>query len=253
MKNSVLSIVCLILISSIVHAQDTEKILTHYQKRGLTLSSEASLISTVGAMIVKEVYGRLKIPVKIIDMPAKRALISAQEGSVDGDLSRIMRIQEIAPSLIRLSPHVNKIEGVLYSKNPDLKIDGLDSLKDYRIGIRRGIQWSSDATKGFQHVVVAHDNESLMQMLNLDRIDVVITARFIGMVKLKKLNLDQVIYAIPPPLKTFRLYNYLHIKHRQLVPIIEDLLVKMYISGELQKLRERFQLEVIANPTQQKY
>ena len=229
-----------------VHAQNTEEILAHYQERGLTFSSEASLVSAVGSKIVKEIYGRLKIPVKIIDMPAKRALISATEGSVDGDLSRIMRVQEVAPTLIRLSPHVNQIEGIVYTKIPDLKVEGLDSIKDYRIGIRRGIQWSDDATKGFKHVEVIHHNESLVQVLNLDRVDIILTARFIAMIQLKKLNLENVIRPISPPLAKFRLYNYMHVKHRKLVPIIEDLLVKMYVSGELQKLRERFQQEVIS-------
>jgi ABC-type amino acid transport substrate-binding protein len=249
MKNSVLWIVSIILMSSIAHAQNNEKILAHYQKRGLTFSSEASLVSSVGEKIVKEIYGRLNIPVKIIDMPAKRALVAAMDGTVDGDLMRIMKVQEVAPRLIRLSPHANLIEGVVYSKNPDLKVEGWDTLKDYRIGARRGIQWSDDATKGYKSVEAIHDNESLMKMLNSDRVDLVLTARFIGMVHLKKLNLDKVIHLIHPPLATFRLYNYLHIKHRNLAPIIEDLLAKMYVSGELQKLRERFQQEVIASET----
>ena len=250
MKISVLFIVCIILISSIAHAQNTEEILAHYQKRGLTFSRIiASSDQKVGGMLVKEIYGRLKIPIEIKEMPAKRALVSAKYGVVDGELIRIMRVQEVAPTLIRISPHISQFEGTVFTKNRDIKVDGWDSIKDYHIGIRRGIQYVADGTKGFKHVEVIHDNETLIQVLNSDRVDIIITPRFNGMIQLKMLNLDKVIYPISPPLVTFRLYNYLHVKHRKLAPIIEDLLVEMYVNGELHELRERFQQEVLAKVT----
>ena len=96
---------------------------------------------------------------------------------------------------------------------------------------------------------IIHDDPTLFQFLNSDRVDLIINPRFNGLIHLKQLNLENVIRPISPPLAVFRTYNYLHVKHRKLAPIIEDLLVKMYVSGELQELRERFQQEVIATTT----
>ena len=97
MKHSVICIVCLIVMSSIVHAQNTEEILADYRTRGLTFSRMiAAPAQKVGEMLVKEIYGRLQIPVRIIEMPGKRALASAKEGAVDGECQRIMKVQEVA-------------------------------------------------------------------------------------------------------------------------------------------------------------
>lgn len=250
MKHSVICIVCLIVMSSIVHAQNTEEILAHYRTRGLTFSRMiAAPAQKVGEMLVIEIYGRLQIPVRIIKMPGKRALVSAKDGAVDGECQRIMRVQEVAPTLIRLSPHISQFEGTVFTKIPDMKVEGWDSIKDYNIGVREGVQYIEDATKGFRRVEIIHDDPTLFQFLNSDRVDLIINPRFNGLIHLKQLNLENVIRPISPPLATFRVYNYLHVKHRKLAPIIEDLLVKMYVSGELQELRERFQQEVIATTT----
>jgi len=60
MKQSVICIVCLIVMSSIVHAQNTEEILAHYRTRGLTFSRMIGApAQDVGEMLVKEIRAYL--------------------------------------------------------------------------------------------------------------------------------------------------------------------------------------------------
>lgn len=91
-----------------VCAQNSKGILKHFQNRGLTfVRIEGGANQEAGGRLVKEIYGRLKIPVEISPIPGKRALREAVSGKADGEVMRIMKIQEVAPTLIRLFPHIN--------------------------------------------------------------------------------------------------------------------------------------------------
>ena len=240
----------MIIFSSHVFAQNTKEILKHYQNRGLTfVRIESGVDQKVGGMLVKEVYGRLKIPVEIRPMPGKRALREAMSGRVDGEVMRTMKVQEMAPTLIRLSPHIRELQGSVFTKNKDIEVNGWSSISNYKIGIIRGVQFVADGTKGMKHVQITNTLESVMKMLDKGRVDLVIVDSFNGILELRKLNLDEEIRHLSPPLVTLRLYNYLHVSHRKLAPIVENLLREMFTSGELQKLRNQFEQLIITNVT----
>jgi len=250
MKSSIQWIICIILFSSVTYAKDTEDILAHYQKRGLTFVAIKGVPDQeIGGLLVKEIYSRLKIPVTIVPQPGKRALRQAMDGKVDGESMRIMKIQEIAPTLIRVSPHISIVEGSVFTKKLNFKVDGWSSLSAYNVGVVRGVQYVTDGTNGVEHVQTVDDGDALMIILNKDRVDLVVTARYNGLYQLKKLNLHKVIRHLSPPVVTLRLYHYLHVKHRLLVPIVEDLVREMFTSGELQKLRMQLQQKVLADLT----
>lgn len=141
------------------------------------------------------------------------------------------------------------LEGSVFAKNMDINVNGWHSISEYKIGILRGIQFVADGTKGMEHVQIANNLESLMTILDKERVDLIVAARYNGLYQLRKLNLHKVIHVLSPPLVTLRLYNYLHIKHSKLVPIVEDLIREMFVSGELQKLRNQFEQTTIDKVT----
>lgn len=193
----------------------------------------------VGGEILKVVYGRLNIPIELVDMPAMRALLESSNGRLDGEVHRNIHVQEQYPSLVMLRPAINYIEPSVFSKNFRISVHGWSSIKDYRIGIVRGVGTSEDGTRGMQRVQTVTSMEQLMQLLAADRIDVAVSDAFSGLVVVKELGLGEQIKVLEPPLQRSDIYHFLHEKHRDLVPKVERALREMQSSGELEALRRQ--------------
>jgi polar amino acid transport system substrate-binding protein len=218
---------------------------TSYSQEPLTF---VRIINTpdqmVGAEILKLGYKRLGIPVKIVEMPGKRALVESSEGRIDGEVHRIFRIGEDYPMLIRIPTPINYIEPTVFSKRVKFTVSGCADLKEHRIGIVRGVRHAENCTEGMKNVHIVNNSRLLMQILHRDRVDIVITARINGLLQIKKLNLDS-IYALSPPLSREPVYHYLHKKHEALVPKINRIFKEMEENGTLERLREQFTEELL--------
>jgi polar amino acid transport system substrate-binding protein len=108
----------------------------------------------IGAEILKAAYKRLGIPIEIIQMPGRRALRESSEGRIDGEVHRIFSIGNDYPSLIRVPTPINYIEPTVFSKNERFDITECPDLKDYRIGIVRGVRHAEACTQGMKHVQI---------------------------------------------------------------------------------------------------
>jgi polar amino acid transport system substrate-binding protein len=193
----------------------------------------------VGGEILKVVYSRLKIPVELVDLPAKRALMESSAGKLDGEVHRNINVQKQYPTLIMIRPAINYIEPSVFSKKYRFEVKGWDSIKRYTIGIVHGVGTSEDGTRGMEQVLAVTTLDQLMLMLAADRIDVAVSDSFSGLAVVRKLHLEDRIKVLTPPLQKSEIYHFLHNKHRNLVPKVEKVLREMQASGELELLRTR--------------
>lgn len=192
----------------------------------------------VGAEILKAAYAKKGIPIEMIILPGKRALKESSEGRADGEVHRIFKIGEDYPTLIRVPTPINYIEPSVFTKKKNFIVTTCSALKDYTIGIVRGIKHAELCTAGMSRVQIAGDTTELMNLLDYGRVDIIITARINGLWLIKEMNLKS-IYPLSPPLSRMVLYHYLHEKHKKLVPEIDKILMEMKESGELEILRKK--------------
>lgn len=200
----------------------------------------------VGGEILKAVYGRLHIPIELVDMPAKRALLDSSTGVLDGEVHRNINVRIQYPSLIMLEPAINYIEPSVFSKRHRFEVKGWTSIKQYDIGIVRGVGTSEDGTRGMAHVLALTTLEQLMRALAGDRIDVAVSDAFSGLAVVRKLGLTEQIAVLTPRLQRNDIYHFLHEKHRDLVPKVEKVLREMQASGELESLRKEIMARYLA-------
>lgn len=194
----------------------------------------------VGGKILQVVYGRLNIPVELVDIPANRALIESSEGRLDGEVQRIIQVHEQYPTLIPLKPSINYIEPGVFTRNLEFTVNGWDSIRDYSICIVRGVGSSEQGTRGMKKVISTETLDQCLQMVATNRVQVAVTDLFSGNVALKKLQLDSVVHPLSPPIQKVEIYHYLHEKHRDLIPQVEAVLQTMQASGELEQLRKQY-------------
>jgi ABC-type amino acid transport substrate-binding protein len=202
----------------------------------------------VGGEILRAIYGRLNIAVEFADVPGKRALALSSAGELDGEVHRIANLAQTYPTLLQISPAINYIEPSVFTTALRFDVRGWDSIRNYSIGIVRGVGSSEAGTRGMSRVTAAASLENMIQMLDAGRFDLVVTDLFSGRAALKKLKLQARIAPLSPPLERIYIYHYLHERHRDLATRVGAVIQEMDSSGELARLRETLTRQVLNEP-----
>jgi ABC-type amino acid transport substrate-binding protein len=192
---------------------------------------------TVSEEILKEAYKKLRISFETKGMPAKRSIKEADEGKVDGEVSRVFQIGELYPELIRIPTPINYIEPSVFSKNLNFTVTDCDALRDYTVGIVRGAKFAQLCTEKMDYVFVTNQLSQALNLLNRNRVDIVIATRGNGFHTQKKEGLES-IHILSPALTKMPVYHYLNPKHKDLAVKIAEVLSSMQKNGELETLRE---------------
>ncbi|MCK1652281.1 transporter substrate-binding domain-containing protein [Bradyrhizobium sp. 149] len=202
----------------------------------------------VGGEMLRAVYARLNIKLEFEDVPGKRALALSSAGEVDGEIQRIGTLSRDYPTLVQVTPAINYIEPAVFSTKLRFDVAGWNSIRDHSIGIVRGVGSSEAGTRGMARVTATASLDNMVRMLDADRFDVMVTDIFSGLVAVRKLNLQDRIVALSPPLERIHIYHYLHERHRALVPKVGKVIAQMEASGELATLREALVRQVLSAP-----
>lgn len=203
----------------------------------LVLSTMNADITKISALVLKEAYGSLGISIKIKILPAERALVSANMGIYDGEVSRIKGVNTKYSNLVLINVPINYVEFIVFTTKK-LKINNLESIRPYRIGILRGIKIAEKKTKGMNRIL----NSSIRIMFsNLikDHLDLCLVSKVDGLIEKKNGNFKS-IHILGEPLFKSGLYHYLHKKNKSLVLAIKKELIKMQKKGRIKRIRNNY-------------
>ena len=199
----------------------------------------------VGGELLRAVYARLNISLEFADVPGKRALALSSSGELDGEVHRIAGLAQTYPTLVQISPAINYIEPSVFTTTLRFDVRGWDSIRDYSIGIVRGVGSSEAGTHGMSRVTAATSLENMIQMLDAGRFELMVTDLFSGRAAVAKLKLQSRIAPLSPPLQRVYIYHYLHERHRDLAKRVGAVIQEMDASGELARLREQLVKQVL--------
>ncbi len=188
--------------------------------------------------VLREAYKRIGYDVQITMLPAKRSLISANQGKTDGDIARIEGTDEVYPDLIMVPTPVVDFQGFAFTKSVTKEIREWSDLKGLRVGVVRGIRYSTIGTEGL-NPFFANDYNQLFRLLVGDRIDVAIAGQSQGQLEIQKNFKNRGIRKIGHPLYKKPLYHFVHKKNKDLVVRLNDNLSDMAEKGEIDTILER--------------
>ncbi|WP_299816764.1 ABC transporter substrate-binding protein [uncultured Roseibium sp.] len=177
----------------------------------------------VAEQILSSAYAELGIEIETVISNPRRALLDAASGKTDGELVRIKNVADRYETLIRVDVPVVVSRISAFTRNSQLQGKSLSELKYLRAGHISGARFGAEITEGFSEVWTAETPEQLMEMLLRDRVDVVVISENSGHRLISEMGLSDV-FSIQPPLKEIAFYHFLHVKHADLVPLIEDVL-----------------------------
>ena len=193
--------------------------------------------------IIEKAYKELNIKTEFVELPGKRALIESSSGHLDGELSRIYDVGLEYPTLVRVPTPMFWFAPVAYSHLEKLDLKGVDALKKYRVGIMLGMYYTEQAANEFGQVTLVDDLQRLYQILESGRIDIILDSDINGKYYMKKKGYKNV-QAVTPQLSRINAYHYVHEKHKDLVPKLDKIFATMKKSGELDKMRRDFLVEI---------
>ncbi len=207
---------------------------------------KGSLNTYISMQVLEEAYAKLGIRIELVELPAERALYVSSSGKLDGEVFRIANLHSRYRDLVPVPTAINELEGVVFVKKIDFKVNGWDSLKPYKTGGQVGVKFVERNTSHMNPYMVGSNNQ-LFKMLDRERIDVAVAAYVNGIKAIKEQKLTS-IRALKPPLETYPLYHYLHKKHAHLIDKLNPVLLKMQTSGRIRQIREAYIQTQLSDP-----
>lgn len=197
--------------------------------------------------VYTEVFKRLGITFKFLDVPSKRASIYSDSGEVDGELSRVYDYNISHPNLVRVEEPNKITKFVAFATDSTISLNGWDSLKNtqYRVECQRGIMMCVENVSKmvppgrFSEVQTIHQ---AIQKLLTGRTDIYIDDE-VGMLlyleskEYLSLNEKKTVFPVGIMAETSG-HMWLHKKRAILAPKIAEVLREMKREGVFQKLYE---------------
>ena len=191
-------------------------------------------------IIAGEAFRRAGLHLKLVKVPAERALMNANAGIEDGDLSRIGGLEKSYPNLLRVPEKILDMHFVAFTRKPKLTEADWAGLDPYIVGYIKGWKIFEQNLRPPALLSPAHDPEQLFAMLEKNRIDVALYERWMGSALAKQMNLTDV-RVVEPPLAVREMFIYLHRRHADKIPAITAALQAIKAEGMYTRVcREKF-------------
>ena len=217
LKSTLLTLIfsaTLLCASQAVAAQVPELILNDPNDAPFTRADGSGFLDIVAG----EAFRRAGVKLRLVKLPAERALLNANAGIEDGDLTRIAGLETQYPNLIRVPEKLADWEFSAFSLNPAIPAR-LDAIRTHPVAHIKGWKIYEQMMADAPAVMTTEDSAQLFRLLELKRVEVVLYVRWMGLAKIREQGLPGVM-VLDPPLDTREMYIYLHKKHVALVPKI---------------------------------
>lgn len=195
--------------------------------------------TSVAERVLTEAYRRLGLGLEVHKLPGERALRSANNGDMDGELYRKLGMEREYPNLLIVPVPLLTYEIVIFTLGTSFPVHGWESLRPYTVGFVKSIKIVEQNTQGMRVEVASTLRQAFVKM-SMGRSDVVVANRASGLAALQELNLPD-IKVLSPPLATFPVFHYLHKKHAALVPRLASVLQQMQRDKTLEALQKSAQ------------
>ena len=218
----------------------------HAMAQALKLGmAQGEAVQDVAAKLLTDIYKRAGLNAAIEPLPPARITILVLRDEIDGEVARIAPYFDKYPRLVKVEPAYYQLVTTAFAKSGrNISISSAEDLKNYRVGIIRGVAHAAIATEGVPNLTVTDSVAQLFRMLDKDRIDIAVDVNMNGQDTINRLGLK----TIQPVghLATRDFYNALIPSRSDLVLTISETIKAMKKNGELDKLARAYERERLA-------
>ena len=187
--------------------------------------------------LAMELFTRLGLKPVIENVPAERGLRNLDQGIDDAILSRVAGLEKFYPNIVMIDEVANQRDYVAFTRN-NIVIRNWDDLKNYDVAHIIGWKIFDNHADKYRTLIKVREPEQLFQLLERDRVDVVLYGLAAGQWMIRELGISN-IHPVHPPLARKNKYFYLNKKHAHLVPKANEVLRQIKQDGTYNKLQIR--------------
>lgn len=210
----------------------------HAQTMVVSTLEDKDPVTEMAERVMVEAYRRMGMKLEVLEFPGERALQTANEGKVDGELYRKGDISDTFTQLIKIPVVISSADFMAFVKDRSVAAHDWNSLARYRVGYKRGVKSVEVNLVKDTKAEPVSSTDQAFKKLDAGRNDVVVSPRVTGLVLLKQLGIKDVTM-VEPPLLSIQLYHYLHQKHKALVPRLTSTLLQMEKEGVIKHIHQQ--------------
>ncbi|VAW91607.1 hypothetical protein MNBD_GAMMA22-2776 [hydrothermal vent metagenome] len=186
-----------------------------------------------------------KIGYKLIlaNLPAERALRSANSGLIDGELIRVKGMNNIYTNLIQIPESLITLKFVAFAKTKVNLSSGWDALKNKEIAFITGWKIYEKNVPKTASITKTSNYHELFTLLQKNRTDLALFSLYSGYYAIDELKINNV-KPLVPELAEKKMFMYLNKKYKLIVPKIAKVLAKMKSDGSYNKLAAKHLLSL---------
>jgi len=188
-------------------------------------------------VIAIEAFRRIGVELRLVKLPAERALLLANDGLRDGDLTRIAGIEQQYPNLVRVPEKLIDWDFAAFSKDASIPAN-FEAIRRHSVGLIKGWKIYERNMAGAERVATVDDPQQLFRLLDRDRIEVVLYVRLMGLALIQKQGFKN-IRLLEPPIASHAMYIYLNKRHAKLVPKLAEALRALKREGFYQRVYQQ--------------
>jgi len=189
--------------------------------------------------VAKEAFRRIGYQLKTIRLPAERGLVNANQGIVDGEMSRVKGIDKLYKNLLRVPEKIMDWEFVGFSNSSIQLPNGWSDLSSRAVSHINGWKIFEKNVPDTAEITKTSNAEGLFNLLRRNRAEVVLYERWGGSQLLNEMNMGNV-ERCKQTLAVKEMFIYLHKKHKSLVPKLAKAMSAMKQDGSYQKIFNKY-------------
>ncbi len=163
--------------------------------------------------LLPELLNDAKLEAKIVTIPSRRALVELNEGRIDANGLRLRILEERYPNIIKMDEPVLHIDFIAITKRDDIIVKSWADLAPYKVAYPAGWKIFDVNVPANTKVTKVNNHMQLFNLLEIDRIDVVLLSETIANTLLKNRTPPPFRF-LYPPLHSTPSYLFFH-KSRQ--------------------------------------
>jgi len=200
--------------------------------------SHNTVVELVFERVVAEAFRRLKVPYIRADLPERRAILRVDRGEDDGIGPRNKAVERKFKNIVRVPETINTHTYVAFGKDPTVSTPNWDNFSSLHIAYVASWKIFDNNVEKPGSVMKVQTPDQLFDVLEHDRVDLVLYSRLSGLSVIKKKKLKG-IHILDPPLAHREVYLYLHKHHADLVEPIAEKVREMKADGSYQRIKDQ--------------
>lgn len=202
--------------------------------------AEPSPVTEAAERVMREAYRRIGMTMEVQRLPGERAMQSANDGLVDGELYRGADIALTFTNLVKIPVVISTVDFVVFAKDKSLPVRAWKDLAPYTVGYKRGIKAiEANLPKVTKSEPVAF-TEQAFKKLETGRNDAVVAVRLTGLLALNEQGIKN-ITILDPPLLSLQLFHFLHVKNQGLADRLTAALQQMEKEGAIKRIQSEIE------------